>query len=178
MDNLVEIDKTKPMATITLGGNEIHTVGSLPNVGSQAPDFELTAVDLSSKKLNDFKGSRVILNIFPSIDTDVCATSVRNFNKRATELDNTQVLCISRDTPFAMKRFSEDEDTNNVTNLSDIKTGSFGQDYGVTIDDGVFEGFHSRAVVVLDENGKVIYTQQVQEIGEEPDYLEALKTLL
>lgn len=166
------------MATITLGGNEIHTVGSLPSVGTQAPDFELSKEDLSNATLADFKGSRVIFNIFPSIDTDVCATSVRNFNKRATELENTQVVCISRDTPFAMKRFAKDEDTNNVTNLSDIKTGKFGKDYGVTIEDGPFEGFHSRAVVVIDENGKVIYNQQVPEIGEEPDYLEALKSLL
>jgi len=166
------------MATITLGGNKINTVGTLPEIGSNAPDFELVKPDLSTARLADFKGSRVILNIFPSIDTDVCATSVRNFNKRATELDNTQVVCVSRDTPFAMKRFMEDEETKNVTNLSDIKTGKFGQDYGVTIEDGAFQSFHSRAVVVLDENGKVIYTQQVPEIGEEPNYLDALKSLL
>lgn len=166
------------MATITLGGNEIHTVGTLPEVGSQAPDFELTTSDLTTATLANFKGSRVVLNIFPSVDTDVCATSVRNFNKRATELDNTQVVCVSRDTPFAMKRFADDEDTKNVTNLSDIKNGKFGQDYGVTIQDGPFEGFHSRAVVVLDENAKVIYNEQVAEIGQEPNYLEALKSLL
>ncbi|BAO56707.1 thiol peroxidase [Nonlabens marinus] len=166
------------MATITLGGNEIHTVGTLPEVGSQAPNFNLIKTDLSKVTLEDFKGQRVILNIFPSIDTDVCATSVRNFNKRATELDNTQVLCISRDTPFAMKRFADDEGTKNVTNLSDIKDGNFGESYGLTIEDGPFAGFHSRAVVVLDENGKVIYNQQVPEIGEEPNYLEALKVLL
>jgi thiol peroxidase len=166
------------MATITLGGNEIHTKGNLPEVGSQAPDFTLIKSDLSKASLKDFAGTRVILNIFPSIDTDVCATSVRNFNKRATELDNTQVLCVSRDTPFAMKRFSDNEETKNVTNLSDIKDGSFGEAYGLTIVDGPFEGFHSRAVVVLDEKGKVIYNQQVPEIGEEPDYLAALKILL
>lgn len=166
------------MATITLGGNEIHTVGTLPEVGSQAPDFELTTSDLTIATLANFKGSRVVLNIFPSVDTDVCATSVRNFNKRATELDNTQVVCVSRDTPFAMKRFADDEEIKNVTNLSDIKIGKFGQDYGVTIQDGPFEGFHSRAVVVLDENAKVIYNEQVAEIGEEPNYLEALKSLL
>lgn len=166
------------MATITLGGNEIHTIGTLPEVGTQAPDFELTTSDLTTATLANFKGSRVVLNIFPSVDTDVCATSVRNFNKRATELDNTQVVCVSRDTPFAMKRFADDEDTKNVTNLSDIKNGKFGQDYGVTIQDGPFEGFHSRAVVVLDENAKVIYNEQVAEIGQEPNYLEALKSLL
>lgn len=166
------------MATITLGGNDIHTTGNLPEVGSQAPDFSLIRSDLSKASLKDFAGTRVILNIFPSIDTDVCATSVRNFNKRATELNNTQVLCISRDTPFAMKRFADNEETKNVTNLSDIKDGSFGEAYGLTIVDGPFEGFHSRAVVVLDEKGKVIYNQQVPEIGEEPDYLAALKILL
>lgn len=166
------------MAKITLGGNDIHTVGTLPEVGSQAPDFQLTKADLSTATLADFKGSRVVFNIFPSIDTDVCATSVRNFNKRATELDNTQVVCVSRDTPFAMKRFADDEDTHHVTNLSDIKTGAFGQDYGLTIKDGPFQTFHSRAVVVIDENAKVIYNQQVPEIGEEPDYLAALKSLL
>jgi thiol peroxidase len=166
------------MATITLGGNDIHTTGNLPEVGSQAPDFSLIRSDLSKASLQDFAGTRVILNIFPSIDTDACATSVRNFNKRATELNNTQVLCISRDTPFAMKRFADNEETKNVTNLSDIKDGSFGEAYGLTIVDGPFEGFHSRAVVVLDEKGKVIYNQQVPEIGEEPDYLAALKILL
>jgi thiol peroxidase len=166
------------MATITLGGTEIHTTGSLPAVGSQAPDFSLIKSDLSKASLQDFAGTRVILNIFPSIDTDVCATSVRNFNKRATELDNTQVLCVSRDTPFAMKRFADNEETKNVTNLSDLKDGSFGEAYGLTIVDGPFEGFHSRAVVVLDEKGKVIYNQQVPEIGQEPDYLAALKILL
>ena len=166
------------MATIKLGGEDIHTTGSLPQRGSQAPEFNLTAADLSTKSLEDFKNSRLILNIFPSIDTDVCATSVRNFNKRATELENTKVLCISRDTPFAMKRFSKDEGTKNVTNLSDIKTGEFGKAYGLTITDGPFEGFHSRAVVVLDKDHKVIYTQQVANIEDEPDYLEALKTLL
>ncbi|SCX95132.1 thiol peroxidase (atypical 2-Cys peroxiredoxin) [Nonlabens sp. Hel1_33_55] len=166
------------MATITLGGNEIHTAGSLPEVGSKAPGFKLLKDNLSTATLEDFKGSRVVFNIFPSIDTDVCATSVRNFNKRATELDNTQVVSVSRDTPFALKRFAKDEDTSNVMNLSDIRNGEFGESYGVTIQDGPFEGFHSRAVVVVDENGKVIYNQQVPEIGQEPDYLEALKSLL
>ncbi|WP_194850535.1 thiol peroxidase [Nonlabens antarcticus] len=166
------------MATITLGGNEIHTSGNLPEIGKQAPGFNLLSTDLSKTSLQDFKGKRVIMNIFPSIDTDVCATSVRNFNKRATQLDNTEVLCISRDTPFAMKRFADSEDTKNVTNLSDIKDGAFGDAYGLTITDGPFEGFHSRAVVVLDENGKVIYNEQVPEIGKEPDYLAALKSLL
>jgi len=155
------------MATITIGGNEISTSGTLPEVGTPAPDFKLKKTDLSEASLKDYKGKRVILNIFPSIDTDVCATSVKNFNTRATQLDNTAVLCISRDTPFAQKRFASD----------DID-GSFGEDYGLTMTSGPLAGFHSRAVVVLDEEGKVIYKEQVAEIADEPNYLEALKTLL
>jgi thiol peroxidase len=166
------------MAKITIGGNEIETSGTLPKVGSQAPDFKLKKEDLSEATLNDYKGKRVILNIFPSIDTDVCATSVKNFNKRATELENTAVLCISRDTPFAQKRFAGDENTSNVQNLSDVIDGTFGKDYGLTMISGPLQGFHSRAVVVLDEEGKVIYNEQVPEIAEEPNYLEALKSLL
>ncbi|KEZ93142.1 thiol peroxidase [Nonlabens ulvanivorans] len=166
------------MATITIGGNEISTSGTLPDVGSQAPDFKLKKADLSEASLNDYKGKRVILNIFPSVDTDVCATSVKNFNKRATELDNTAVLCISRDTPFAQKRFASDEGLENVVNLSDVIDGSFGKDYGLTMTSGPLAGFHSRAVVVLNEEGKVIYNEQVPEIADEPNYLAALKTLL
>lgn len=166
------------MAQITIGGNDISTSGSLPAVGSQAPNFKLKKADLSEASLNDYKGKRVILNIFPSIDTDVCATSVRNFNKRATELDNTAVLCISRDTPFAQKRFVSDEGLENVENLSDVIDGSFGNDYGLTMTSGPLTGFHSRAVLVLNEEGKVIYNEQVGEIADEPNYLAALKTLL
>ncbi|KXO00039.1 thiol peroxidase [Aequorivita aquimaris] len=166
------------MATIKLGGNNIETAGTLPKVGDTAPDFNLTAQDLSSKKLSDFKGSRVIMNIFPSIDTNVCATSVRKFNEKATGLKNTKVLCISKDLPFAQKRFVSDEEINNVTNLSDFRDGNFGKNYGVEMTSGALRGLHSRAVLVLDENGKVIHSQQVPEIGEEPDYLSALKPLL
>lgn len=166
------------MATITIGGNEISTSGTLPKVGTQAPDFQLKKTDLSEASLKDYKGKRVIMNIFPSIDTDVCATSVKNFNKRATQLDNTAVLCISRDTPFAQKRFASDEELENVENLSDVIEGSFGADYGLTMTSGPLAGFHSRAVIVLDEEGKVIYNEQVPEIADEPNYLEALKTLL
>ncbi|WP_405377639.1 thiol peroxidase [Nonlabens sp. Asnod3-A02] len=166
------------MATINIGGNEISTSGSLPAVGSQAPDFKLKKADLSEASLNDYKGKRVVLNIFPSIDTDVCATSVKNFNKRATELDNTAVLCISRDTPFAQKRFASDEGLENVENLSDVLDGTFGNDYGLTMTSGPLAGFHSRAVVVLNEEGNVIYNEQVPEIADEPNYLAALKTLL
>jgi thiol peroxidase len=166
------------MATIKLGGNNIETAGTLPKVGDTAPDFNLTAQDLSSKKLSDFKGFRVIMNIFPSIDTNVCATSVRKFNEKATGLKNTKVLCISKDLPFAQKRFVSDEEINNVTNLSDFRDGNFGKNYGVEMTSGALRGLHSRAVLVLDENGKVIHSQQVPEIGEEPDYLSALKPLL
>lgn len=166
------------MATIKFGGNDIETIGTLPQVGETAPDFDLTAEDLTSKKLSDYKGSRVVMNIFPSIDTNVCATSVRKFNEKATGLSNTKVLCISKDLPFAQKRFVSDEEINNVTNLSDFRNGSFGKNYGVEMTSGALQGLHSRAVVVLDENGKVLYNQQVPEIGEEPDYPSALKTLL
>lgn len=166
------------MAIIKLGGNDIETMGTLPKIGDSAPDFDLTSQDLTSKKLSDYKGSRVIMNIFPSIDTNVCATSVRKFNEKATGLKNTKVLCISKDLPFAQKRFVSDEEINNVTNLSDFRDGNFGKNYGVEMTSGALQGLHSRAVLVLDENGKVIHSQQVPEIGEEPDYLSALKSLL
>lgn len=166
------------MTKIKLGDNTIETIGTLPKVGDTAPDFDLTAQDLSSKKLSDYKGSRVVMNIFPSIDTNVCATSVRKFNEKATGLKNTKVLCISKDLPFAQQRFVNDEEINNVTNLSDFRDGNFGKNYGVEMTNGALRGLHSRAVVVLDENGKVLYNQQVPAIGEEPDYLSALKTLL
>lgn len=166
------------MATIKLGDNNIETVGSLPRVGETAPDFNLTAQDLSTKKLADFKGSRVVMNIFPSIDTNVCATSVRKFNEKATGLKNTKVLCISKDLPFAQKRFVNDEELENVINLSDFRDGSFGNNYGVEMTNGDLRGLLSRAVIVLDENGKVIHSEQVPDIGQEPDYLSALKTLL
>lgn len=166
------------MATIKLGENDVETIGTLPKVGDSAPDFNLTAQDLSSKKLSDYKGSRVIMNIFPSIDTNVCATSVRKFNEKATGLKNTKVLCISKDLPFAQKRFVSDEEINNVTNLSDFRDGNFGKNYGVEMTNGALSGLLSRAVLVLDENGKVIHSQQVPSIGEEPDYLSALKQLL
>ena len=166
------------MAKITLGGNSIETSGKLPQKGDKVPNFKLTAQDMSTKTLKDYKGKRVVLNIFPSIDTNVCATSVRKFNEKATGLKNTEVLCISRDLPFAQKRFVSDEDITNVTNLSDFKTGNFGKEYGLEMISGALEGLHSRAVIVLDEEGTVIHSQQVPEIGEEPDYLSALKPLL
>jgi len=166
------------MSQITLKEHKINTYGSLPEMGEKAPHFELVKSDLSSTTLKDFKGKRLILNIFPSIDTNVCATSVRNFNERAAKLNNTEILCISRDLPFAQKRFVDDEGLNNVTNLSDFRQGDFGKDYGVEMIDGPMHGLLSRAVVVLDEEGVVIHSQQVPEISQEPDYLSALKTLL
>ncbi|SDS40353.1 thiol peroxidase (atypical 2-Cys peroxiredoxin) [Gillisia sp. Hel1_33_143] len=166
------------MSQITLKEHKINTYGSLPEMGEKAPHFELVKSDLSSTTLKDFKGKRLILNIFPSIDTNVCATSVRNFNERAAKLNNTEILCISRDLPFAQKRFVDDEGLNNVTNLSDFRQGDFGKDYGVEMIDGPMHGLLSRAVVVLDEEGVVMHSQQVPEISQEPDYLSALKTLL
>ncbi len=165
------------MATITLKGNPIHTVGELPAVGSQAPDFKLTKTDLSDASLADFNGKRVVLNIFPSLDTDVCATSVRKFNAEAEKLDNTVVLCISMDLPFAHKRFCTTEGLGNVISLSELRERSFGEEYGVRISDGPMAGLFSRAVVIVDENGKVIYTEQVSEIVQEPNYQAAIEAL-
>ena len=166
------------MATITLKGNAVHTSGDLPVVGSQAPDFKLVKNDLSESSLSEYKGSKVILNIFPSIDTGTCAASVRQFNKEAAELGNTKVLCISRDLPFAQARFCGAEGIANVVNLSDFRTGSFGKDYGLQIVDGPLNGLLSRSVVILDESGKVIYTEQVPEIVDEPNYKAALEALM
>jgi len=165
------------MAIITLGGNPINTSGSLPKVGSKAPDFNLVKNDLSTTTLDDFAGSKLVLNIFPSIDTGTCATSVRTFNAKASTLENTKVICISRDLPFAQKRFCGAEGLENVINLSDFKTGNFGKDYGLEITDSVFAGLHSRVVIIVDELGVVKYTEQVSEIGNEPNYDAALAAL-
>ncbi len=169
--------KTKKMASITLGGNPIKTSGELPKVGTKAPAFTLVKNDLSTVKLEDFAGTRLVLNIFPSIDTPTCATSVRKFNTDASTLANTKVLCISRDLPFAQKRFCGAEGIENVINLSDFKDGSFGKDYGLEIAEGVLAGLHSRVVIVLDENGTVLYEEQVPEIADEPNYKDALAVL-
>jgi thioredoxin-dependent peroxiredoxin len=165
------------MASITLGGNPIHTNGELPKVGSSAPQFELVKNDLSVATLADFKGSNLVLNIFPSIDTGTCATSVRTFNAKASSLENTKVLCISRDLPFAQKRFCGAEGLENVINFSDFKTGDFGKNYGLEIVDGPLAGLHSRVVIILDENGVVKYTEQISEIADEPNYDAALASL-
>ena len=165
------------MASITLGGNPTNTIGELPAVGSQAPDFSLSASDLSTKSLSDFSGTNLILNIFPSVDTGVCATSVRTFNKSAASAENTKVLCISKDLPFAQAQFCGAEGIDKVEMLSDYKTGKFGQDYGLTMADSPFEALLSRVVLVLDEDFKVRYAEQVPEIGQEPDYQAALNAL-
>ena len=165
------------MAHITLKGNPINTIGSLPKVGSKAPAFTLVKDDLSMKSLSDYKGQRVILNIFPSLDTGTCAASVRRFNAEASKLENTVVLCISKDLPFAQARFCGAEGLKDVHNLSDFRTGKFGKDYGVEIIDGPLAGLESRAVVILDEEGTVVYTQQVPEIVDEPNYEAALAVL-
>ncbi|MGL2965934.1 thiol peroxidase [Flavobacterium sp. XGLA_31] len=165
------------MASITLGGNPIHTIGTLPEIGSKAPDFKLIKTDLSSVSLADFSGSKVLLNIYPSVDTGTCATSTRTFNAKAGALENTVVLCVARDLPFAFKRFCGAEGLDNVICLSDFKTGDFGKDYGLEMTDGALAGLHSRAIIVLDENGIVQYTEQVSEIANEPDYESALAAL-
>jgi len=165
------------MASITLGGNAVNTSGNLPEIGTKAPNFKLIKTDLSSTSLEDYKGTKLVLNIFPSIDTGTCATSVRKFNETASTLDNTKVLCISRDLPFAQKRFCGAEGLENVENLSDFKDGSFGKNYGLEITDSVLAGLHSRVVIILDENGVVKYTEQVPEIANEPNYESALAAL-
>lgn len=165
------------MAKITLKGNPINTLGNLPEKGTQAPDFALVKQDLSVAKLSDFKGRKVVLNIFPSLDTATCAASVRHFNEAASGLDNTVVLCISKDLPFAQARFCGAEGLDKVITLSDFRNGSFGKDYQLEIADGPLAGLESRVVIDLDEEGKVTYTQQVSEIVDEPDYDAALAAL-
>jgi thiol peroxidase len=165
------------MAAITLGGNPIHTSGDLPQQGSQASDFSLIKNDLSTANLSDFLGKKLVLNIFPSIDTGTCAQSVRTFNEKASNLENTMVLCISRDLPFAQQRFCGSEGLENVVNLSDFKLGQFGKDYGLEITDGPLAGLHSRVVIVLDEKGTVLHAEQVGEIANEPNYESALAVL-
>lgn len=165
------------MATITLGGNQINTNGELPKIGTKSPDFKLVNTDLSIATLSDFEGTKLILNIFPSIDTGTCATSVRTFNQKASTLQNTKVLCISRDLPFAQKRFCGAEGIENVINLSDYMDGSFGKNYGLEITNSVLKGLHSRVIIVLDENGIVKYTEQVPEIADEPNYEAALASI-
>lgn len=165
------------MSEITFKGNPIHTGGVLPTIGEKAPSFALTASDLNQKTLADYQGKYVVLNIFPSIDTGVCAQSVREFNKEISSVENTVVLCISKDLPFALSRFCAAEGLENVITLSDFKTEEFANAYGVKIVDGPLEGLLSRAVVIINPNGEIIYTEQVPEIGQEPDYKDALAAI-
>jgi thiol peroxidase len=165
------------MATVTLGGNPVKTSGELPKTGTKAPDFKLVKTDLSLASLSDYAGTKLVLNIFPSVDTGTCAASVRAFNSKASGLENTKVLCISRDLPFAQKRFCGAEGLENVENLSDFNTGNFGKDYGLELSESVLTGLHSRVVIVLDENGTVKYAEQVAEIADEPNYEAALAAL-
>jgi thiol peroxidase len=165
------------MAEIQLHGNTFHTSGMLPENGSQAPDFTFTKTDLSSVSKKDFKGSKLVLNIFPSVDTPTCAASVRAFNEKASALPGTKVLCVSKDLPFALSRFCGAEGLNEVIPVSDFRGHTFARDYGVGIEDGPLEGLHARAVVVLDEDGKVIHRQLVENVADEPNYEAAISAL-
>lgn len=165
------------MAKITLKGKPVNTSGELPAVGDAAPAFSLTQPDLSETSLEDFKGRRLVLNIFPSIDTSTCAQSVRTFNQRANDVPNAAVLCVSADLPFAQKRFCGAEGLDQVIPVSDFRNKDFGMSYGVNILDGALRGLLARAVVVLDENALVLYTELVPEIAQEPNYDAALKAL-
>jgi len=165
------------MAQITLQGNPIQTIGTLPAIKDKAPGFTLTKTDLSDGTLQEYGGKTIVLNIFPSIDTSVCAASVRRFNKEAGELKNTVVLCVSADLPFAHQRFCEVEGLKNVIALSSFRAPDFGKNYGVTITSPPLAGLLSRAIVVIDPAGNIAYTEQVPEITQEPDYEAALAFL-
>lgn len=165
------------MATVTLKGNPFNTVSELPAVGSQAPAFSAVKTDLSECALADLAGKKVVLNIFPSIDTGTCAMSTTRFNKEAGALDNTVVVCVSVDLPFALGRFCGAEGLEDVVPVSVFRNPEFGNGYGVTFADGPLAGLLSRSVVVIDEAGKVVYTEQVAETTEEPNYEAALAAL-
>jgi thiol peroxidase len=165
------------MANITLKGNAIETLGELPKVGEKAPEFSLTGTDLGPKSLSNYAGKKVILNIFPSVDTGTCAMSVRQFNEKASQLENTTVLCISKDLPFAQQRFCGAEGIENLEMLSDFATGSFGKDYKLEITSGPLAHLHSRVIIIVNEEGEVTYTEQVPEIVDEPNYEAALQAL-
>lgn len=165
------------MAKITLKGNPCNTSGDLPKTGTKTPGFKLTKNDLTDVGPANFTGKKVVLNIFPSIDTPVCAASVKKFNERAANLKNAVVLCVSKDLPFALKRFCGGEGIERVIPLSSFRDANFGKNFGVEIIDGPLAGLFARAVVVLDEEEKVTYTELVPEIGQEPDYEACLKAL-
>jgi len=166
------------MATTAFKGNPVNTIGELPATGNQAPDFELVKTDLSDLTLEALKGKKTVLNIFPSLDTAVCAASVRRFNAEAAKLQNTQVVCISKDLPFAHKRFCTTEGIENVLSASEFRSNNFGKSFGVMMTDGPLRGLMARAVVILDETGTVTYSELVPEITQEPDYEAALKAII
>lgn len=165
------------MATVHLQGQPVETCGDLPGVGDAAPDFTLTKADLSELALGDLQGKRVVLNVFVSLDTSTCAASVRRFNEAASKLEDTVVLCASMDLPFAQARFCGAEGLDDVVTVSAFRNPEFGEKYGLTMCDGPMRGLLSRAVVVIDERGKVVYTEHVSEISEEPAYEPALAAL-
>lgn len=165
------------MAKITLQGQPIHTIGDLPAKASLAPNFTLTKTDLTEISLTDFNGQTLILNIFPSLDTPTCAISVKKFNSEATKLKDTQILCVSMDLPFAQKRFCGAEDLDKIMPVSAFRHPEFGENYGVKIIEGKLAGLLARAIIIINKDGKIIYTEQVGEISEEPDYASALASL-
>lgn len=167
----------KQFETVTFKGMEVHTNGKMPQVGEKAPEFTAVTGDLSDLSLKSLKGRRVLLNIFPSLDTSVCATSVRKFNEKAARLENVEVLAVSMDLPFAQGRFCSTEGIKNVRPVSLFRSKDFAENYGVVMVDGPLAGLTARAVVVVDENGVVVYKQLVPEITEEPDYDKALSVL-
>lgn len=166
------------MARVTFKGNPVNTSGELPSVGATAPDFSLVSTELSDVKLSDYKGKNIVLNIFPSLDTGTCAASVRRFNKEAVALDNTVVLGISADLPFAAGRFCSAEGIKDVVTLSNFRDDAFAEDYGLLMTDGPLKGLLARAVVVIDPEGKVVYTELVSEIAQEPDYRSAINSIV
>lgn len=165
------------MVKVTFKGTPVNTQGELPKTGKKAPDFTLVKGDLSNLKLSDLKGKRIVLNIFPSLDTSVCATSVRKFNEMASKLKNTVILAISKDLPFAQSRFCTTEGINNVIAVSDFRGTDFSKNYGIQMADGPLAGLLARSVVVIDENGEIIYEELVPEIAQEPNYEAVLATL-
>jgi len=165
------------METVYLNGNMCHTYGTLPEIGTQAPCFSLTGSDLQPIDCGDFAGSRIVLNVFPSLDTEVCARSVRRFNAEAAGLTDTKVICVSMDLPFAMKRFCVAEGIDNVVVASAFRSPMFGQKYGLLLSDGPLAGLLARAVIVIGSDRKIIYRDLVGELSDEPDYNAALKAL-
>ncbi len=165
------------MTTVYLNGEPCHTYGSLPEVGQPLPPFDLAGAGLSTVKSSDFEGKRIVFNIFPSLDTEVCARSVRRFNEEASKLPDTVVICVSMDLPFAMSRFCTANGIDNVVTASAFRAPQFAKDYGVELVDGPLAGLLARAVVIADKDGRVIYREMVEEITKEPDYAAALRTI-